>query len=600
MAEFERGTVLLVDRLTGAPAKLFVKPVEILQCDQLVDAKSFLQQLEQRRKAGFYLAGYFAYEFGYAFESKLEKRWKNTSDTPLAWFGVYESYSELDSNEEAAWLNAQAKAPYSASLNCQNFDLDKAQYDAAFLKTQQHLAKGDIYQINLTVRAEISNAGDPASLFSHLLFHQPVEYGALLHTGARHILSISPELFLRKQGRKITTKPMKGTAKRGRTAYEDQEVARWLAADEKSRAENTMILDLMRNDLSRISKAGSVRVPAHCAVETYRSIFQMTSTVTAELEDDVELPEIMEELFPCGSITGAPKLWAMEIIDNLEASERGVYTGSIGFIDPNGDFCFNVAIRTLVLDENGNGLAGTGSGVVYDSGSAPEYEECKLKLQFLSEKSGPFRLFETMAWNANDGYVLLERHIARLEDSARYFNYPFSLGDTQSLLLDAAETFEGPRRVRLSLSHQGELELEHFALPESDGKRWNIAIAGETIHSNDRFLFHKTTKRSFYDESLKHYRSSTGCDEVIFLNENGFVCEGSFTNLFVEVEGTLLTPALHHGLLPGTFRAGLLEHGLAEEADLRPEDLINADAIYVGNSVRGLIECQLIRQLQVV
>ncbi|SDR20436.1 aminodeoxychorismate synthase component I [Pseudovibrio sp. Tun.PSC04-5.I4] len=596
MAHFECGTVLLVDRLSHEPARLFQNPKRLLICRDLSEVPDFLQLLEKERAAGHHLAGYFSYEFGFAFEEKLKARFVGAGNAPLAWFGVYDAPALLSRCEEDEWLQQAAASEAAPSIQINQFDMSKADYEEAFATTQQHLAQGDIYQINLTMRAKLEQAGSIAGLFDHLLFQQPVGYAALMHLGDQKVLSISPELFLERKGKQLTTRPMKGTAQRGRTTAEDARIQQWLQSDEKSRAENTMILDLMRNDLSRITKAGSVGVPSHCEVEQYRSLFQMTSTTTGELVEDAELPEIIAELFPCGSITGAPKLWAMEIIDDLEKSPRGIYTGSIGFIEPSGDFTFNVAIRTLVIEADGSAEMGTGSGVVFDSGASPEYDECLLKLKFLNGSEQPFTLFETMGWTPEDGYTLLERHLQRLADSAAYFGFRWDLEQASAVLSHHAAGFDGPKRVRLDLHENGKLAVAAQDMPPATGKHWRICVADEPVHSQDRFLFHKTSRRSFYDQTRAKYAAVHGCSEVIFLNEAGYLTEGSFTTLFLRKGDKLLTPALTHGLLPGVFRAGLLEHGYAEEADLTLQNLQEADAIYVGNSLRGLMQATLVSQ----
>ncbi|KZL22094.1 Aminodeoxychorismate synthase component 1 [Pseudovibrio axinellae] len=594
MAQFACGTVLLVDRLSNEPARLFHSPKRVLTCNDLHEVRPFLDALERERKAGAYLAGFFAYEFGFAFEDKLKARFTGSGTVPLAWFGVYDAPTLLSRSEEHEWLKQAAADEAAPTIQIKQFDMSKGDYEGAFAKTQQHLAQGDIYQINLTMRAELEQTGSVAGLFDELLFQQPVGYAALMHLGDQKVLSISPELFLERKGQQLTTRPMKGTAERGRTTAEDTRIKQWLQSDEKSRAENTMILDLMRNDLSRITKAGSVRVPSHCEVEQYRSLFQMTSTTTGELVDGAELPDIIAELFPCGSITGAPKLSAMEIINDLERNPRGIYTGSIGLIEPSGDFTFNVAIRSLVVEEDGSAEVGTGSGVVFDSGASPEYDECLLKLNFLNVSHEPFTLFETMGWTPKDGYTLLERHLHRLADSAAYFGFNWNVEQAIAVLHNHADNFTSPQRVRLDLSEDGRLALTAQDMPDSHAQSWRICVADEPVHSQDRFLFHKTSRRSFYDQTRTAYASEHGCTEVIFLNELGYLTEGSFTSLFLLKGGKLLTPAHTHGLLPSVFRAGLLDYGYAEEADLTLQDLKEADVLYVGNSLRGLIPASLV------
>lgn len=587
------GTVLLLDALKARGGLLFRRPQRVITTSSLGAVPQALQDMEQAREAGMHLAGYFAYELGFAFEEKLKARWRADGE-PLLWFGVYEAPEAISLDDAKGYLRLTGGS-VEASLSPPRFGMDRESYDAAFGKVQDHLARGDIYQVNLTLRAALEHRGAPEALFLDLLRRQPVGHAAFLKLEDRAILSLSPELFLERESRVLRTRPMKGTAGRGVDPAGDSRIARDLAADPKQRAENIMIVDLMRNDLSRISETGSVRVSELCTVERYKSLHQMTSTIEAELRPEIRLPDIIARLFPCGSITGAPKLSAMQIAHDLETGPRGVYTGSIGHVAPTGDFCFNVAIRTLVLKADGSGEVGTGSGVIFDSGAAPEYDECALKLKFMTEDLPKAGLIETMAFLPTDGYLLLERHLARLTASADYFGYPCDERAIRKRLEDLAATFNSPQRVRLELSEDGEIDLTWTAFhPVSNDTVWDLVLAGEATRSSDRFLYHKTTNRAFYDDTRKHHAEATGCHEVLFENEHGYLTEGSFTTLFVLKDERLLTPALHHGLLPGTLRAGLLERGLAAEADLRREDLEEAQAIYVGNSVRGLIQGRLV------
>lgn len=582
------GTVLLVDVLKQRSALVFEGPSEIITCARLEDVASCLARLEEAQANGLFGAGFLAYELGFAFEEKLRDRFRDTGE-PLLWFGLYEKRREIDL-EEARGLLKRAANGQTAMVERPDFDMDRAEYGRAFDKVRTHLAKGDIYQVNLTMRARLKSSGPPEALFLDLLSRQPVEFAAFVKTEDRTVLSLSPELFLERRGRRLRTRPMKGTAPRGRTGSEDSRIARDLQKDPKQRSENTMIVDLMRNDLSRIAETGSVRVTKLCEVERYKSLHQMTSTIEAEVPEETGFAKIVERLFPCGSITGAPKLSAMQIAHDLETGPRGVYTGSIGYLAPGGDFRFNVAIRTLVLRDDGTGEAGTGSGVVFDSGAAPEYDECVLKLKFMSEAVADFQLIETLAFFPGEGHLLLERHLRRLQNSAGYFGFRFD-GEKigEALALNAAR-YRSPQRVRLLLDADGGVSITSTEMtPPARESVFRLVLARETTLSTDRFLFHKTTNRAFYDGTRTRYQAETGCDEVLFENEHGFLTEGSYTTLFVRKDGRLLTPALSHGLLPGTFREGLLERGLAFEADLTREDLETAEAIYVGNSVRGLV-----------
>ncbi|CTQ65377.1 aminodeoxychorismate synthase component I [Roseibium alexandrii] len=587
------GSVLLLDVLKRRTATLFEAPVDVVTCSRLEEVDGCLRQLERAQQDGYHCAGYLAYELGYAFEEKLKTRFEETGE-PLLWFGLYEERQDLTLDEAFAVLNADtADAPRNVSKP--SFDMAIADYENVFSQVQDHLSKGDIYQVNLTLRARFGHQGAPELLFQDLLKRQPVEFAAFMKLEDRTALSLSPELFLERTGTTLRTRPMKGTEPRGRFASEDARIARDLAQDPKQRSENIMIVDLMRNDLSRIAETGTVQVTKLCDVERYQSVQQMTSTIEAQVPATTGFADIIRHLFPCGSITGAPKLSAMQIAHNLETAPRGVYTGSIGFLTPTGDFCLNVAIRTLVLRQDGTGEIGTGSGVVFDSKARPEYDECALKLKFMTEDLPEFDLIETMAYDPDVGYLLLERHMQRLQKSAEYFGFQFDLQTVLDRLETAGEIYRGPQRVRLLLSRSGDISISATELPPADrGSVFNLMLATETTRSSDRFLYHKTTNRSFYDETRIRYQAETGCQEVIFLNESGYLTEGSYTTLFLKIDGKLLTPALEHGVLPGTFREGLLEAGYAVEADLTPEDLERAEAVFVGNSVRGLVRARMI------
>ncbi|WP_186397694.1 aminodeoxychorismate synthase component I [Stappia sp. TSB10GB4] len=585
----------------AATALLFAQPRRIIACHEVGGVEAALAEAEAQAREGFHVAGYIAYEAGFAFEDKLQSLAPKDPALPLLRFGVYEEAERLTMSEALARIGAGDIAQAGCGgveARVDGFELSREEYDAAFAAVREHLAKGDIYQANLTMRARGRITGDPAHLFARLLLSQPVGHAAFLRTESRTVLSLSPELFLERRGTRVTSRPMKGTAPRGRTGEEDRRIARLLASDPKSQAENVMIVDLMRNDLSRIAQTGSVKVPRLFEVEPYATLFQMTSTVEGKVPAGTGFAACMRELFPCGSITGAPKLSAMQIIHKLESGPRGIYTGGIGHLEPSGDFRFNVAIRTLVVEADGRFEAGAGSGLVFDSASTPEYDECRLKLAFLERRAPDFSLFETMAWQPAEtgepaeGYLLLERHLSRLINSAARLGFPLDVTAARALLARRAGAFEGPRRVRLELAGDGKLSLEDRDLPPAVS-HWTAVLADVTMPAGDPLLWHKTTRREIYDGTRARLCAATGCDEVIFANDEGYLTEGSFTTLFVARGGRLLTPALRHGLLPGTLRAALLESGRAVEADLRPNDLASADKIYLGNSLRGLVETRI-------
>jgi para-aminobenzoate synthetase / 4-amino-4-deoxychorismate lyase len=385
---------------------------------------------------------------------------------------------------------------------------------------------------------------------------------------------------------------MKGTLKRGRTVAEDAAGRTALAADEKNLAENLMIVDLLRNDLGRIAQIGSVKVTDLFTVETYRTLHTMTSGITAQRRAGVTTTDLLANLFPCGSITGAPKLRAMEIIADVEAGPRGVYTGSIGYFAPGGDLMLNVAIRTAVIGKDGHGEIGIGGGVVADSTAEDEYREALLKMAFFANPAQPVTLIETMLWERQGGFYLLDRHLARLADSAAYFGLGFDRASILDLLNSQAFTAKR-MRVRLTLDDVGP-DVTAVPLPLNPPV-FRFAIAPERLDSQSLWLVHKTTNRAFYDEPRQRAHANHGVDEVVFLNERGELTEGSITNLFIDRAGMLLTPPLSSGLLPGTLRAELVTSGKAVEQVLMLDDLEAAEAIWLGNSVRGLIRGEWIK-----
>jgi para-aminobenzoate synthetase / 4-amino-4-deoxychorismate lyase len=430
--------------------------------------------------------------------------------------------------------------------------------------------------------------GDPLALYAGLRARAKAGYGGIIWTGEDWLLSLSPELFFALKGDKLTTKPMKGTAMRGSDPASDAIAAATLQSDPKQRAENLMIVDLLRNDLSRVAEAGSVAVPQLFHLETYPTVHTMTSTITAQVRDGLDAVDIISAIFPCGSITGAPKIRAMEIINEQEVAPRGAYTGAIGRIDPGGDAAFNVAIRTLHLRECENqATIGLGSGIVADSESGDEWRECLAKGGFVpSQKT--FDLFETMRFDPAVGIQLLDRHIARIGESARLFGFPFDRHAARNELQAATFRIAESRRVRLMLSPSGRIAIEiqpHLPAPKGHVE---VRLLPLPVESSDFRLRHKTTDRSFYVEA----RMAAGSFEVVLVDGEGFITEGSFTNIFVRGPGALLTPPLARGLLPGVLRAELIANGSAVEADLRAEDL--AEPFFLGNATRGLIPARLV------
>lgn len=449
------------------------------------------------------------------------------------------------------------------------------------------MAAGDVYQVNHIFPLDLDIEGDPLALYQRLRRSQPVEFGAFIDTGERKILSCSPELFVRSTNGHLEARPMKGTAKRGLGPEQDADQADGLASDEKSRAENLMIVDLLRNDLTRIAEPGSVSVPTLFDVERYPSLLQMTSTITATRRADARFSHIVRALMPCGSITGAPKIRAMELIAQTEPHPRGIYTGAIGWAAPSGDLCFNVAIRTLVEQASGVFRFGIGSGIVADSNTDAEYDECLLKARFLEDEPDDFALIETLLWTAEKGFPYLSRHMARLAESARHFGFPFDDTALKAALHETVTNCEGDQRLRLLLGASGQISVT--ATPfEPWPAPVRLVLADSILPSLHRFSRHKTTCRERYEAPLAAAKRAHAADEVLFLNEYGTLCEGSRSTLFVQKGGQLFTPPLSDGPLPGVLRAHMLASGQAVEAHLKTSDLENCDAIFVGNAVRGL------------
>ncbi|MEY2927625.1 MAG: hypothetical protein RL367_2102 [Pseudomonadota bacterium] len=573
------GPFILLDdaRSDGAaPARLYQNPVVIISTDRADQVPSLLAKLS----GDGHWAGFIAYEAGHALEPKLAPK----SGTPLLWFAQFDSFDEIASDQIASLL----PDPAGAWAGKPQPLIDRSAYAAVHDRVQALITAGDIYQANLTFQNRVSVAGHPLALYAGLRERAQAGYGGVVWTGSDWFLSLSPELFFALHDGKITTKPMKGTATRHRDPASDKAAIATLRSDPKQRAENLMIVDLLRNDLSRVAEPGSVTVPHLFRVETYPTIHTMTSTVTAQLHKGAAAADVLRTIFPCGSITGAPKIRAMEVIDAVETAPRGIYTGSIGRIDRSGDAAFNVAIRTLHLQDGANQASmGLGSGIVADSRMGEEWAECLAKGRFVAD-ARQFDLIETMRFEPERGILLLDRHLARIKDSARTFDFAFDHHAARNQLQAATFSQIEPRRVRLMLSATGQMAIEITLLHATPDQPVMVTVVPLPVSPDDFRRCHKTSNRNFYEVT----RKAAGTYEVAFADPDGFLTEGSFTNLFVERGGVLLTPPLARGLLPGVLRAELVETGRAVEADLRQKDL--ADGFLIGNASRGLLAAQLI------
>jgi para-aminobenzoate synthetase / 4-amino-4-deoxychorismate lyase len=581
---------------------LFLEPKRTIVARALGDIPHAFRQIDAALHEGCHVAGFLAYEAGYHFaEVKVDHV---PSTEPLAWFGVYGKPCIFD-HQSGAVLGAavppgafepkEGQAPAMVHWRApaaMELSLPKPEYIAKIQEIQELIAQGETYQVNFTDQISFA-ANSPASLYATLAGQHPVSYGAYLNLSDHQILSFSPELFFRMQNGVIDTRPMKGTIPRGLDEEEDVAQAERLRNDAKNRAEHVMIVDLLRNDLGRICQPGSVQ-PSHLyTVERYQTLHQMTTMVSGKLSPHVTHYEIFRSLFPCGSITGAPKIRTMQIIRDLERRPRGVYSGAIGFIAPDGLTTFSVAIRTLMV-KNGIARMGVGGGIVADSDPRDEYKECLLKASFLNHKREDFELLETLLWQHD--YRLLEYHLDRLGSSARYFGFRF---DRELLLQQlrqssAAFTVGKSYRVRLALDDSGRAKLQstEFVPQNTSGI---IRIIEEHTQSDDVFRRHKSTVREPYDR-LYAQALAEGLDDVLFMNEREELTEGAISNLFVEKDGIWLTPPITCGVLPGVFRRHLLETlPNVQERVLRVEDVQAAEAIYLCNALRGLRRVHLER-----
>jgi para-aminobenzoate synthetase/4-amino-4-deoxychorismate lyase len=570
--------VLLDDaRPDGAPARLYAQPVALVTAMRPAEVVPALERLRAARDRGLHAAGFLAYEASAAFDSAA---WPEPpADGPLLWFGLFESYAEIASEEVPTLL----PDPAGAWAGTPAPDIGAEAYGDRFAQVAELIAAGDIYQANLTFRAQVRHAGGAAALYALLRARARAGYGALIDTGAEKLLSLSPELFFRLDRGTLTARPMKGTATRGDTPAADRALAEGLQNDAKQRAENLMIVDLMRNDLSRVARPGTVTVPQLFHVEQYPTVHQMVSTVTAELGEGLDAIDALQALFPCGSVTGAPKVRAMQIIHQVEAAPRRVYTGSIGRLDADGDALFNVAIRTLAIEPGKDrALLGLGSGVVADSNAREEWQECLAKGAFVTAGETSFDLIETMAFDPDQGIALLERHLARMKASALALGFRFDRHLVRNELQAATFRLRTPSRVRLLLARSGAIAIGIAPLPAAPAGPVRVAIAPLPVAPDDFRLAHKTSRRGFYDAARR-----PATFETVFTDREGYLTEGSFTSIFVERDGRLVTPPLRRGLLPGVLRGELLDSQRAVEGDLRPADL--ARGFLIGNALRGLV-----------
>ena len=589
--------ILLDDARRGGAvaAHLFENPQEIFIATRGGEVAEVLAAADQaRRESGGTLAGYIAYEAGLALEPRLAPLVdvRSGASGPLVWLGLYENEQEIAAADVPDWLASQSAGV--GALGPMEPQLSTGGYVEAFGRLQEAIHAGDIYQVNLTYQLAGSYRGDPVALYSALRPTAEAGYGGLIFDGSHWLLSLSPELFVSLKGSAAKVKPMKGTRPRGNTAEADAALASELANSVKDKAENLMIVDLMRNDLSRVAEAGSVRVEAPFTVESYPTVHQMVSSVHAKLQPGKSAVDLIRAIFPCGSITGAPKIRAMELIHEVERDARGPYCGAIGRISANGDAAFNIAIRTLRLtpEENDRGRAvmGVGSAIVADSHAMAERRECEVKAGF-ARRMSDCDLIETMLFDPEKGIELLELHLGRIKASAQELGFSFDRHAARNQIQALCFDLDRRSKVRLLASRRGELALEVGPAPEAAKAPLKCIALPLPVDPGDWRLRHKTSDRGFYEEAFSVAKAGSA-DEALFVHPDGYVTEGSFTNIFVERDGILITPPALLGLLPGVLRRSLIDSGQAREANLTLDDL--AHGFLLGNAVRGLVEAELI------
>jgi para-aminobenzoate synthetase / 4-amino-4-deoxychorismate lyase len=608
----------------SAPPLVFGEAERIITAHRIDEIQAALGEIAAANRAGKYAAGFLSYEAAAAFDPALKTKPRRTDDDfPLLWFGIFDPASV-------------SNTPLVAGLELYNIadwqpDTSPEQYAESIKKIRAQILEGDIYQANYTLRLKSQFSGCAHAWYEDLRRDSHGRFNAFVDIGSHRILSMSPELFFSWDGHTLRTRPMKGTAKRHQPpATESVDWQRWHDDDErlatsllestKNRAENLMIVDLLRNDVSRVAKPGAVTVPNLFTLETYPTLYQMTSTITAETREGTTIADIFSALFPCGSITGAPKIKSSEVIAELETTPRGVYCGALGYISPDGTSVFNVAIRTIVINAaTGAAECGVGGGIVWDSEARDEYSEALAKAAFMQNASHGFELLETLRLE-NGEYAFVDRHVERLLRSANALGFDVREENIRAALREHARLHIGEtRRVRMLVTRNGEIsissepltspapmwskpsigepfeaEMAHAAIPE---RRFDqtpirkIALAHSPVDRHERALHHKTTRRTVYDT---HRQQHPDAFDVLLWNEQRELTEFTYGSLVLEIGGEWLTPKLSAGLLPGVMRAELIARGEIAECILTLDDLLRARSIWFINSVRGWIEVELV------
>ncbi|MBN2013423.1 aminodeoxychorismate synthase component I [candidate division KSB1 bacterium] len=552
----------------------FSKPVQIFCSKSIDDVPSVFSEISKLINDGYCAAGFVSYEAAPAFDDALQV--KQSNHFPFCWFAVFNTYEIVDPLQTKN-VHYEIR-PWKPAI-------DEGKYRGDIRTIKWQLREGYTYQVNYTYRLHSHFKGDPYSLFCDLIENQTTQNSAYIDTGDFVLCSASPELFFKLDGAQIECRPMKGTAPRGRYYEEDEQYKSWLHHSGKNRAENAMIVDMIRNDLGRIAEIGTVRVQSLYEIERYQTALQMTSTVTAET--NVSLWEIFSAMFPCASITGAPKAQTMKIISELETTPRNIYTGTTGFVLPERKAQFNVAIRTVMIDrKNSTAEYGVGGGIVWESDEREEFQETQIKSKILFERQPQFQLLETILWIPEDGYFLLEYHMKRIKASAAYFDFHFSESDIRENLESLVSKYTNEaHKIRLLVSKEGKFSTKITRIDIRKSSRpVHLKISNVRVESSDPLLFHKTTHRNIFNKA-KQMCGAT-CDDVVLVNERGEITETSIFNIVVNSNGNMLTPARDCGLLAGTFREWLIDQNRIKEAVLTPGDIEQCREIFVINSVR--------------
>lgn len=556
----------------------FQQPVRVIAAHKVEEVLSCFQLVQEAVDKGYYAAGFLSYESAPAFDSAFNV--KSGGSFPLLWFGIFSKpeHQQISSNGD-----------FSVSKWKPTITMEE--YNQAISSIKKSIRYGNTYQTNYTIRLHSHFSGDGLAFYTRLKKAQSSNYCAYIHTGEHSILSASPELFFHLDHGKITTRPMKGTIKRGASFEEDAKNASWLLHSEKNRAENLMIVDLLRNDLGLVAQSGTVAVEKLFEIEHYPTVHQMTSTISAKVSETTTLVDIFKALFPCGSITGAPKISTMNIIADLENEPREVYCGAIGYITPNKEAIFNVPIRTVLIDHStGNAVYGVGGGITWDSTSEGEYHEILAKSKLLEEKPAEFQLLESLLLDNGD-YFLLEEHLKRLENSARYFGFQHDVERIEKSLNDFGEkNRDGMIKVRFLLSKDGEWMIEGQSIQQQD-TILKVVLAEEPVDKTNPFLYHKTTNREIYEKFLN--QKPAEAFDVLLWNQEGELTEFTNGNVVLEIDGVRWTPPISSGLLAGTFRDRLIHTGELHEKTITHADLKKATKVWFINSVRKWKEVQI-------